>query len=113
MQLKVGDWISHDFGTFQELVNKTMNVEAMAVERETGVPFEVLASSLPSGSRTAVTAFVWILQKREQPTLKFHQVVFEESELELIFTDADEARAKVAQEQAEDPQSAGESEPAE
>lgn len=113
MQLRIGDWTSHDFGTFQDLVNKTMNVEAMAMERETGVPFESLAQSLPAGSRTSVTAFAWILQKRERPTLRFHEVTFEESELELIFTDADEERLRAAQEQAEDPQSAGDNEPAE
>ena len=92
MQIKVKDWTSHDFGTFQDLVNKILNVEAMAMERETGMTFEHLGRTLPEGSRTAVTAFVWILRKREDPRIKFHEIEFVENEWDLIITDADERR---------------------
>jgi hypothetical protein len=101
MQIKVADWTSPDFGSFQDLVNKTMNVEAMAMERHTGVSFELLAGSLPAGSRTALTAFIWILRKREEPTLKFDDVSYAEEDLDIIITEADHARRKEAEEAAE------------
>lgn len=100
MQVRVKDWTSPDFGSFQDLVNKTMNVEAMAMERHTGVSFELLAGSLPSGSRTSLTAFIWILRKREEPTLKFDEIVYVEGDLEIIITDADHARREEAEKKA-------------
>lgn len=110
MQFKVRDWTSPDFGSLQDLVNKTMNAEAIRVERELGVPFEQLATGIAVGMRTSVTAFVFILRKREEPTLTFDspEMSWSEEEFDLIITDADKARQEAAAEAAaQDPRQDG------
>lgn len=83
MRFVVGEWKSQDFEDLNELINKTMNVEAMAMEKATGIEFENLITGLVNGSRTAITAWVWVLQKREDPQRKFSDVVFPESDFSI------------------------------
>lgn len=62
---------------------KFLNTELMAVERETGFTAEQFQDKLNDGSMIAITALVWILQKRhDDPTRKFEDVVFDTSTLD-------------------------------
>lgn len=76
--------------------DKIMNAEAEAIERRTGMEFAVWSEKLLSGSITATHGLLWVLLKRENPTLKYDQVVFATGEVSLSFT-ADE-RAKLRRE---------------
>lgn len=53
------------------------NVEAMAVERATGWDSAEVQERLNNGSALAFTALVWAYSKRQEPTLRFDDVVFD------------------------------------
>ena len=48
------------------------NVEVMAIEKAIGVP----AGQWVNGSMNVVTGMVWITMRRENPNIKFADVVF-------------------------------------
>lgn len=100
--------------------NKLLNVEAIAIERVTatqdqpGLTLQDLAFGILRSSMVAVTALVWVLRKRNEPRLKFHEVVFHPAELEIEDLDApdDEAPEDEAPEAAEDETAAPKAPPA-
>lgn len=96
MKLIVGEhsWEFED--GFQGMVNSILNVEAIAMEKATDKPFEALCKSLVEGSRLAVTAFVWVLRKRAEPTLRFVDVTFREGEFSIDISD-EQAAAEAAE----------------
>ena len=78
--------------TFSLDENDITNREAMAIESATGVTFGEFGELLKKGSALALTALVWILKRRANPSLKFGDVDFKFGELELgddAETDAD------------------------
>lgn len=52
------------------------NVELMAIERVTGMTVSEWADAIGRGSMLGITALIWTLRKREEPTLDFADVHF-------------------------------------
>lgn len=71
--------------------DKIMNPEAEAIERQTGLTFAEWQDKLLSGSMIATHGLLWVLLKRETPTLKYDQVVFATGEVSLNFTPVERA----------------------
>lgn len=63
--------------------NKILNVEFIAIERVTGLTLTDLARGLMESSAVTVTALVWVLRKRTEPTLRFDQVEFVMADVEI------------------------------
>lgn len=76
--------------TWDIAISKFMNVEMIAVERATGLPVPAFIVGVYSGSMLARTALLWILRKREEPTLKFDEVELEIGGLDIQDPDEDE-----------------------
>lgn len=57
------------------------NVEAMALEKVTGLELGEFHAKLQGGSALAMTAWVWVMAKRQEPTLRFAEVEFDMAEL--------------------------------
>lgn len=90
-----------DGEAFEFEQERITNVEGMAVERATGMLFAEWAEALTKGSMLAQTALVWIVKKRQQPTLRFDDVVYEslvveDAEAEPAPKDDDEASTATA-----------------
>lgn len=71
--------------------NKLLNTEAMAIEKVTGWDFNEFEQKLQANSVMAMTAFIWVMCKRQEPTLRFTEVVFDFSILAEAFA-AEEAK---------------------
>lgn len=70
---------------------KIHNVEAMAVEKATGMMFAEWGEALSKGSALAQTALIWIVQKRVNPSLAFDAVSFDMASVQV--DDEDKADA--------------------
>jgi hypothetical protein len=77
--------------TWEFKPEKLMSPECIAIERLTGMRYAEWKAELFQGSITAQHALLWVLLKRQAPTLRADQVEFSESELSLDLDD-DEAR---------------------
>jgi len=64
------------------------NREAMELEKVTGVTFGEFGTLLEKGSAVALTAVVWLLQKRDNPSLKFSEVEFSFDNFEVVDEEA-------------------------
>lgn len=53
---------------------RLMSAEAEAIERQTGWTYEEFGERLIKGSVTARRALLWVMLKREEPTLRYSQV---------------------------------------
>lgn len=62
---------SHDFDPAS-----ITNREAMAIEKVTGMTFGQWSDALKERSVLAMTAMVWVVQRRSQPALRFSDVDF-------------------------------------
>ena len=49
--------------------------EAMAIEAATGQTFEQWGNALSAGSITAMVGLVWLLKRRQNPTLKYLSLI--------------------------------------
>lgn len=58
------------------------NVEAMAIERVTDMDMSTFSKKLEAGSALAITAWVWVMARRAEPTIRFDDVEFDLSTLE-------------------------------
>lgn len=70
---------------------KLMNVEAEEIERLTGMTYGEFKDALTKESMRATRALLFVFLKREQPTLKFDQVAFSQSEVALDFDEQEKA----------------------
>lgn len=75
-------------------MDRMTNVEGMAVERVTGMLFSEWAETLRNGSMLALTALVWVIQKRTNPPLRFQDVSYEMAGLVIEDEDAADADPK-------------------
>jgi hypothetical protein len=75
--------ISVDGNTYDFDAESMRNDEAMLIEKQCGVTFKQWGELLEQGSVLAMTALVWIIQRRENPALLFEEVRFEFSSLEV------------------------------
>ncbi len=71
--------------------NKLLNVEFIAIERVTGLTIIGVAQGLMEASAVTVTALVWVMRKRQDPTLRFDQVEFAMADVEIEDLDDEEA----------------------
>jgi len=72
-----------DGKTYEFDQDRITNVECMAIEKAAGMTTGEWEEALNTGSALAVTALVWIVQKRDEPTLKFDEVEFSISSLNI------------------------------
>lgn len=68
------------------------NVELMAIEDVTGLPFQRWIEALDGGSLKAITALVWIMRVREEPGLVFADVVFRAATLDVDLGDEESGK---------------------
>lgn len=73
--------------------DRIMSTEAEAIEKVTGMTFGQWGQALMNGSSLASRALVWVLRKREEPTLRFRDVDFAVGDL-MVGLDEEE-RTKV------------------
>jgi len=57
------------------------NDEGMAIEKAVGTTFDQWNENLAAGSMLAMTALVWLLQRRDNPGLKIQDVHFKVGDL--------------------------------
>lgn len=77
MKITVGDTV------YEYDPNSLRNDEAMAIETALGVTFKQWSDQLSQGSIAALTALVWTVQKRDDPSLRFGDVKFAFAELQV------------------------------
>lgn len=66
--------------------NKLMSPEMEAIERATGVAFSEFTQAVLTGHAKCRRALLWVLLKRQHPTLRFEDVSFRWEELKLEFS---------------------------
>jgi hypothetical protein len=71
--------------------SKLMSPEAIAIERLTGMTFGEWQDALSRGSMLALQALLYVLLKRETPTLKFDDVQFCNDDVDVELTDEEAA----------------------
>ena len=69
---------------------KLMLSEARSIEKVCGCTFQEWSERLQSGSMEALAALVWIVQKRENPELRFSEVDFAIGSVEIDEDEVDE-----------------------
>lgn len=74
---------------------KLMLSEARSIEKVCGCTFQEWSERLQSGSMEALAALVWIVQKRENPELRFSEVDFEIGSVEIDEDEVDEVNPTV------------------
>lgn len=62
--------------------DKILNTEAMAIERVTGWEMQDFLAKLEKQSVLAMTAYIWVMAKRTEPTIRFDDVEFSFDALE-------------------------------
>lgn len=65
---------------------KLMSAEREAIERRTGEPFAEFTQSVVKGSSVARRALLWVMLKRDHPTMKYDDVDFAWDELRLEYS---------------------------
>lgn len=65
---------------------KLMSAEREAIERRCGMTFAEFTQAVLKGSSLARRALLWVLLKREHPTMKFDDVEFAWDELKLEYS---------------------------
>lgn len=85
MEIQIGD----DIYPFD--LNELRNDEADALERALGYSFKEFSERLEAGWSSALTAYVWIMRRRSDPSVRLAEVKFVLSGLNMLYSD-DEAR---------------------
>lgn len=73
---------------------KLMNVECEAIERRTGFAFGDFVDAIGKGSMLAIHGLLWVLLKRENPTLAWDAVQFCLDEIDFEAEDGERAEAR-------------------
>lgn len=74
-----------------------LNVEAMAIKRKIGLDFQAWLEAMGRMDAEAVTALVWIAQKRLEPTTKYEDVTFPLGAVEFELNDEEKAELEAQQ----------------
>lgn len=85
--------------TWEWAPNKMLNPEAEAIERHTRMTFQEWSEAVTNGSMLALHGLIFVLLKRDVPTLKWDEVVFSMSECSFELDDEESARALAALEE--------------
>lgn len=62
---------------------KMSNFDAEAIERETGLTWAQFGEKLTQNSIIAMRALLWVLQRRQHPTLKYRDVSFQLDQVDV------------------------------
>jgi hypothetical protein len=73
--------------------DKLMNPEAEAIERHTGMTFGEWVQALGKSSMLALHGLLFVMLKRDRPTLKWDDVQFSISEIDMEMSDEESAEA--------------------
>lgn len=76
--------------------DKILNTEAMAIERVTGWEMQEFLAKLEKQSVMAMTAYIWVMAKRKDPTIRFDDVEFSFDALEASEGDAPDPKGDAA-----------------
>ena len=79
---------------------RMLNSEAEVIERKTGMRFAAWREAVLDGSMLAIHGLLYVLLKRENPTLLWDQVVFTSSDCAWELEDAELARRRAELEEA-------------
>jgi len=74
------------------LPNRMLSPETEAMERVTGKNFTQITQEILAGNATCRRALLWVLLKRQHPTLKFSDVSFAWEEISLQYSRQEYAR---------------------
>lgn len=90
--------LPHDLGkkTFNFKPEKLMSAEAEAIEDVTDWTYQQFQQKFMLGSMKAWRAVLWVLLKREFPTLKHREVSFEAGAIMVDFDDQETADMRAA-----------------
>lgn len=72
---------------------KLMSPEAEAIERHTGLTFPEWINAVGKGSMLAIHGLLFVLLKRENPTLKWDQVQFAFDDYDFVYDATETAHA--------------------
>ena len=75
--------ITLDEQSWEFELGRMLNVEIMAIERQTGMTAAEFEDALAKGSMTAHTALLWAIRKRTEPELRFDDVIFNSGDLSI------------------------------
>lgn len=77
--------------------DRITNVEAMEIQKISGMKFgEWIKALSEEGDMLAMTALVYVVQKRREPTLRFDDVTFTLGGLDIEFDEEEEGPGKDA-----------------
>lgn len=68
---------------------KILSAEAIAIEKVVNLTWAQVMVGLNTGRMSAFAGVVWVLRKREEPRLRFEDVLFNVGDVELIDPDTD------------------------
>ena len=74
--------------------NKMINAECMEIERRTGWDFADWLQRFHRSNMTAITAYLYVMLKRETPGIKYDQIVFSIDEVDFEQTEAELAETR-------------------
>ena len=69
-----------------------LNVEAIAIKKKTGLDFKPWLEAMAAFDTEALTAFVWIAKKRQDPTMRYEDVTFPLSSIDFEMTDEEKEK---------------------
>jgi hypothetical protein len=84
---------------------KLLSPEVITIEKLTGMRFPEWETAVQNGSIIAIHAYLYVLLKRDEPTLTPSNVVFSSDQVDIELTDeeTDEVRDKIMKEATERP----------
>lgn len=75
---------------------KLLSPESEAIEKVTGLYLPAWQEAVAEGSQRAMRAFLWVMLKRQQSTLKFDQLQVAADEMEVVYETEDAERVMTA-----------------
>lgn len=88
-----------DWKTWEFDPDKLMSPEAEAIERLTGFTYSEWGDAVSRGSMAAIHGLLYVMLKRENPTLKYDSVVFCLAEIDFEVDDEESAEIRATLEQ--------------
>ena len=89
-----------DGTTYEFDADRMTNLEAIGIEKVTGLYFAEWTEALGKGSMLAVNALVWTIRRRSEPTLKYSDMKYELASIEIEREDEDETAEVEGKEEA-------------
>lgn len=87
-------YVSVDGHKYEFQSDRMTNLECMAIEDQLGITVGEWQDLLNRRSMRATTALVWTLRRREEPDLKFEDVVFNPASIDFDSSDEESEEGK-------------------